>query len=256
MLHILFNRIYFGWVILVFILPVPLVVLAHILLRPLPEPARLCRIYQVHDVWIRSWSLLTGIRFRVVGKERVDPGQAYVFVANHSNMLDIPLAGSRIHHPWKSLVKRELLRVPAVGWIIGNIAIPVDRSSKRSRQQSLLLMVQELRRGISVLVFPEGTRNRTPQPLKTFYSGAFVVAIKAQKPILPIVITGIRQLQPVDTLLIYPGRVTMTFLDPVPTAGLTDADVESLMEQVRGLMEAYLRAHGPAFAHLGTTAEA
>ncbi|RMG75802.1 MAG: 1-acyl-sn-glycerol-3-phosphate acyltransferase, partial [Bacteroidetes bacterium] len=206
------------------------------------------------DLWIRSWSLLTGIRFRVEGKEHLQPEQAYVIVPNHSNLLDIPLTGSRIHHPWKCLVKQEILNVPAVGWIIHNIAIPVDRSSKRSRQRSLIAMVRELQKGISILIFPEGTRNRTPQPLKSFYSGAFIIAIKAQKPILPVVITGIRKLQPVDTLLLYPGKVTMTYLEPIPTEGLTDKDVKELMTRVYALMEAHLVQHGPAFQHLGTKA--
>ena len=233
---LLLNRLYFGWAVFVFIIPIPLVLLCHILVRVLPEGNRLRAIYRVHRTWIKWWEILTGIHIRVHAHDLVDPEQAYVFVCNHSNMLDIPFAGSCIMHPYKSLVKRELLKIPFVGWIIGQISIAVDRSSKESRKTSLMSMVRELNEGVSVLIFPEGTRNRTKEPLKRFYPGAFSVAISAQVPIMPIILSETRPLQPIGTIEFYPGIGHMTFLEPIPTEGLSDKDVNDLMQQVQQVM--------------------
>jgi 1-acyl-sn-glycerol-3-phosphate acyltransferase len=74
-------------------------------------------------------------------------------------------------------------------------------------------MVTSLKGGLSLLIFPEGTRNRTPEPTKDFYDGAFKAAIAAQVNVAPFVLINIRHLQPVDSKLVYPGRVTMRFLD-------------------------------------------
>lgn len=190
---------------------------------------------------------MTGIHFRVHHHDRVDQNQAYIFVCNHSNMLDIPFVGSCIMHPWKSLVKRELLRIPFVGWIIGQISIPVNRSDKESRKKSLLNMIRELKSGVSVLIFPEGTRNRTKEPLKRFYPGAFSVAISAQVPIMPIILSETRPLQPIDTIEFYPGKGHMTFLDPISTEGYTEKDVPVLMEKVRKTMYDALVELDPQF---------
>lgn len=244
---IIINRIYFAWAVLVFVTPIPLVLLMHVIARLMKEHARLRFIYRGHRMWIKWWEILTGIHFQVHDHDRVDPQQTYIFVCNHCNILDIPIVGSTIMHPWKSLVKRELLRVPFVGWIIGQISIPVDRSNKESRKMSLLEMIRELNSGVSVLIFPEGTRNRTKEPLKRFYPGAFSVAISAQVPIMPIILSETRPLQPIDTIEFYPGKGHMTFLDPISTEGYTDKDVAALSEKVRQAMYDALVELDPQF---------
>ena len=247
-MHKLANLLYVAYVCTMFAIWIPLVILAHIAVKLIKHPTkRLRAIYRVHRVWIAIWEFMTRINVQIQDHHHIDTDQTYVFVANHNNMLDIPVVGSCIQHPWKSLVKKEILKIPFVGWIIGNISIPVDRSSKSSRGRSLVGMVQDLKQGISILVFPEGTRNRTELPLKKFHGGAFRVAIKAQVPIIPIVMTGIREMQPVDTMEFYPGTINMKFLPPISTEGLTAKDEALLAEKVFRIMEAEILQNDPYF---------
>lgn len=241
------NKLFFIWAVIVFVIPIPLVLITHVVARLYPEHNRLIFIYKAHRMWIKWWETLTGIHFHVHKHELIDPQQTYVFVCNHCNILDIPIVGSTIIHPWKSLVKRELLNVPFVGWIIGQISIPVDRGDKASRKKSLLQMIQELNDGVSVLIFPEGTRNRTEEPLKRFHPGAFSVAISAQVPIMPIILSETRPLQPIDTIEFHPGHGHLTFLPPISTEGYTEKDVATLMNQVHETMSQALIALDPQF---------
>ncbi|WNJ17648.1 lysophospholipid acyltransferase family protein [Pontibacter sp. G13] len=248
-LNALLGGIYTGWCLIVFIVPIPLVVLGHLVLKLLDERTRLLKIYRIHRLWIAFLEFFTGLSFEVRGRDRIDPDQTYVFVCNHVNMLDIPIVGSTIFHPWKSLAKVEILRVPVVGWIIQNIAIGVDRKNQQSRKTSLLEMMRNLESGISIMIFPEGTRNRTDQPLKRFHPGAFSLAIRAQVPIMPLVILDSRPLQAANRMELYPGIARFTMLPPISTEGLTEDDVKDLAQRVHDQMEAYIRAHDAHFAH-------
>jgi 1-acyl-sn-glycerol-3-phosphate acyltransferase len=109
-------------------------------------------------------------------------------------------------------------------------------------------MVEWMKNGLSLLVFPEGTRNRTPEPTKEFYDGAFKAAIAAGADIAPFVLINIRDLQPVDSSLVMPGKITMRFLDPVTTKGLTEADAPALKEKVRGMISDVLRKEDRMFS--------
>jgi 1-acyl-sn-glycerol-3-phosphate acyltransferase len=125
--------------------------------------------------------------------------------------------------------------------------IYVDRAVSNSRHKAMEDAVSTLRSGISLLIFPEGTRSRTGQMLP-FSPGAFTMAIEAGVPIVPITIEGARELMPPGTLRIKPGRLKLTFLDPVETTGLTANDRQALMDLVRGRMEATLASSGKATA--------
>lgn len=204
----------------------------YLLVYVFPEKTRTLLVYRMHYVWGICWRFCSGIRVSISGQEQLRTDTASVMIANHSNMLDIVLIGSCIIHPFKTLIKREMMQVPLIGWLFAMMGIPVDRSEKASRKASLARMEDALHAGISIFIFPEGTRNRTEEPLLPFHDGAFALAIAAQVPIQPIVISQTRKLQPVHTFRVYPGRAKMRFLPPVFTAGLTEKDTESLKKRV------------------------
>ncbi len=198
---------------------------------------RMKYIYKFNKIVFRYfWSRIALVPVTVEGREKINDDQTYVFVANHSNMLDIPYSSSCVDHYYKPLVKKELLKVPIMGKMFQWTSLPVDRGSKDDRKNSMNTMIDWLKSGISIWIFPEGTRNRTELPVKEFYDGAFKLAIEAQVPIAPIVVINSRSLQPVDSNIIYPGKVTWRFLDPISTKGMTDADVASLKERVAKLI--------------------
>lgn len=184
-------------------------------------------------LWAQTFSLLNGIPYRIHGRENIRPGQAFIYLSNHTSYLDIPGMCLVVPNQCRPLAKKELLKYPILGWIINHASVIVDRSSNESRRKSMDHLKNVLRRGISVLIFPEGTQNRTKEPLQPFYDGGFRIAIETQQPILPMIILNAGKLMPPRTLHIEPGTVTIHIRPEITTSGLTIADVPALKERVR-----------------------
>ena len=212
------------------------------------ERTRMKVVYFFNKLFLKwIWSSLVGIWVTIEGREKIDDDKTYAFVCNHSNMLDIPFTASCIEHYYKPLVKKELMSFPVLGPLLRMTSLGVDRSSPESRKNISAKMAEVMRNGLSLLIFPEGTRNRTPEPTKEFYDGAFKAAIAAQANIAPMVLINIRHLQPVDSNWVYPGRITMRFLDPISTAGMTEADTEALKNKTRSMIDEVLRKEDVLF---------
>ena len=212
------------------------------------DRSRMKIIYILNKIFLKwIWSTLVGIWVTVEGREKIKDDQTYAFVCNHSNMLDIPFTASCIEHYYKPLVKKELMSFPVLGPLLRMTSLGVDRSSPESRKNISAKMAEVMRNGLSLLIFPEGTRNRTPEPTKEFYDGAFKAAIAAQANIAPMVLINIRHLQPVDSNWVYPGRIIMRFLDPISTVGMTEADTETLKNKTRSMIDEVLRKEDVLF---------
>jgi 1-acyl-sn-glycerol-3-phosphate acyltransferase len=202
------------------------------------DPRRTLIAYRANRVLISVWFFMVGIRVKEQGKEKIEVGKTYVFISNHTNILDMPMSGYFLQHYCKALAKKELRKIPGLGFLFVMTSIMVDRSSPESRSRSMQALITYLREGTSIMLFPEGTRNRTTLPLKDFHRGAFRTAIEAQVPILPFVFLNIRHLQPVDTFWLTPGTVTIQVLDPIETTGMNTADSGKLLDTVHQMMTA------------------
>ena len=240
MLKKIIHVLYSGWVLLLFFITGIPVLLLYFLIYPLPTNVRLRWVYRINYVWLTSWGFLSGIIFQTKGDKKRDPRETYVFISNHCNLFDIVMTGSRIQHAFMPLAKKEVLKVPVMGQLVGMNSVPVDRSSKESRKESFERMVEYIKNKTSILIFPEGTRNRTDKPLKNFYDGGFRLAIATQVPIMPIVLLNIRKLQPVGTFLVSPGKISLNFMDPIPTVGMKMEDVEKLKQTVFDRMQKFI----------------
>lgn len=184
--------------------------------------------------------ICTGIRYRRYGNPRVANDRAYVIIANHRSNMDAPAASVACHGRVRYLAKKELLKVPLLGLLFGITTVIVDRSSKESRRRSMEMMIRYLRAGDHIFIFPEGTRNKTKEPLIPFKDGAFRIAIEAQAPVLPVIFTGTDKVMPNKPLWMRPGRIGIHVLDPVETSGMQESDVPMLKERIYRLMfEAY-----------------
>lgn len=198
------------------------------------DKKRMSIIYFINKLVIwKFWTNIAFVPVKVQGREKIKNDEVYVFAPNHSNMLDIPYTSSCIEHYYKPLVKKELFSTPVLGQLLRMVGMGVNRQNAESRKQIAEQMTQWLKDGISLLIFPEGTRNRTEMPVKEMYDGAFRSAIAAQANIAPIALINVRSLQPVDSPWFYPGKITMRFLDPISTKGLTEEDIPKIKEQTR-----------------------
>lgn len=175
--------------------------------------------------------MLTFIRYDFRGRENLKPGKAYIYVSNHTSFLDLPGIRMTIPGQFRPLAKKELLKIPIFGWIARNATIIVDRSSSQSRKKSIDRLKVALAEGISILLFAEGTQNRSTEILQPFHDGAFRIAVDTQQPIIPMVVIGAGRLMPPGTINLRPGRITIVVDREIETVGLTADDVATLKQQ-------------------------
>jgi 1-acyl-sn-glycerol-3-phosphate acyltransferase len=186
---------------------------------------------------------LIGLRPVMLPGGEPDPAKRYVFVANHISYLDIPLILRVIRRqPFRILGKAEMKNVPIFGYIYSRAVVMVDRSSPDQRSKSARELIGVLRQGISVFIFPEGTFNETDAPLKSFYDGAFRIAIETQTPIKPILFLDTYDRMHYSTVFnLNPGKLRTAFLSEVSVEGLTIEDLPELKAQVFRMMEEALK---------------
>jgi 1-acyl-sn-glycerol-3-phosphate acyltransferase len=200
-------------------------------------------LYRLGHWGVRLALGLSGIRFRVAGREHVPP-RAVVFCANHQSNVDPPVLFEALHPQTHVLYKAELNALPllARAFRVGGF-IPVDRRNKEAALRSIEAGAASIRGGNSFLIFPEGTRSRTNQ-LLPFKKGGFIMAIKAQAPIVPIAVQGGLNAMRRGSRIVRPAVVSIRVGEPIETAGLTLGDRDALIVRTRARIEALL-AEGP-----------
>jgi 1-acyl-sn-glycerol-3-phosphate acyltransferase len=201
-------------------------------------------IYKVIGLWADSWLFLVGITHKntFIGPHSRD--HACIFVINHISYMDVPIVMKAIRQPIRILAKIELSRIPIFGYLYRNATVMVDRSSAENRLKSVLILKSLLKKGVSIVIFPEGTFNTTGVPLKEFYLGAFRIALETQTPVKPVVFPyTVDRLHYNSVFSLSPGRSRAIFLEEVPVTGLTLKDAELLKQKVFKVMEEELRKH-------------
>jgi 1-acyl-sn-glycerol-3-phosphate acyltransferase len=190
-------------------------------------------IVWIGRTWI-SWIFRTcGVRVVAEGLDNVDRTRSYVFMSNHQSVLDIGALVLTLPVNWRFVAKRELTWVPFFGWALGlSDQIVIDRGNRASAMRSLSRAAERVRGGISVIVFPEGTRSPTGR-MREFKSGGFHLAIEAQVPILPATVSGSFHLIPKRSLKVGSGTIKVVYGEPIPTRGLVAADRHLLKDRVR-----------------------
>jgi len=179
---------------------------------------------------------LSGVRLRIVHPERAREQPTAVFVCNHISNLD-PAALFGVLPRIAVILKQELRRIPFLGYVmhLGSF-VYVDRKNPESRKSALGRATALLRSGISLLVFPEGTRSKDGR-LLPFRPGPFTMAIDSGAAVVPLTIRGTRELMPKGGFGIRPGTVTITFEEPIVTTNLTAENRSALMDQARRAMQ-------------------
>jgi 1-acyl-sn-glycerol-3-phosphate acyltransferase len=205
-------------------------------------------VYEGCKVWADVWFFLVFIRHRNIFIEPLEKDASYIYVANHISYLDAAFIPKVFRHPVRPLGKVEMAKIPVFGFIYKNAIVTVDRSSPENRARSLQLLKATLRKGISVLVFPEGTFNMTHQPLKEFYDGAFRIAIETGTPIKPVLLLDTySRMHYRSVFSLNPGRCRAVFLPKIEVGDYSPEQAALLRERVYAVMENSLRGYKAAW---------
>ena len=210
-------------------------------------------LYYACIVWADVWCFLIFIRHKNIYLDKDDPKQSYIFVCNHQSYLDSAILPKMFRYPVRPLGKVEMKKIPLFGRIYKNAIVTVDRSSMANKIASVNLLKSFLRKGISIVVFPEGTFNETGQPVKEFYNGAFRIALETKTSIKPVLLLDtFSRMHPQSVFSFNPGKSRAVFLPAISVEGLLLDDVEVLKNRVYLLMEqALLNYKAPWIKDIG-----
>lgn len=238
----IFGRIWAVWGIILFVVTLLIVIIPIWATNYLPEPRGTEVFRRISKAWMNIFLTLIGCPVRVKGKANFKKGQTYVVACNHNSLMDVPLSTPFIPGPNKTIAKVEMAKIPLFGVIYRRGSVLVDRKSDESRRRSLEDMKQVLALGIHMCIYPEGTRNKTGQPLKSFYEGAFRLASDTGTPIIPTIIFNTGKVLPSSKkFFLWPKPLSIHFLEPV--AVTQNEDSAALKEKVFKLMWNYISNH-------------
>jgi len=203
--------------------------------------------YGIGRFW--TWAILRlgGVSLRVIGLDRINPRQPYVFMVNHQSNIDIPvLIQSLTAHQLRWIAKKELLWIPFFGWALwASKHILVDRADPRSAAKSFKTAGERIRVGLSVVVFPEGTRSRNGSLLE-FKKGGLLLALKTGTPIVPVTINGSRRVLPPGAWRLRAGTIEVIISKPIAVKGFRPGNLRELSTQIREAVEKHLQAPAAA----------
>ncbi len=203
------------------------------------------RVYKICRYWAQIFQMLIGVQHQEIFEGRHDFKKPHIFVANHNSYMDIPPIVQLRHQPIKPLGKFESSKIPIFGWIYKAAVIMVDRTSPEKRAKSLRNLKAALHKKVSIFIFPEGTFSMTDQqPLKTFYNGAFKLAIEMQIPIQPILLVdAVDRMHYSSVFTLTPGKNRVVYLPTVQVNEYTQHDINKLRDKVYQMMDEGMRRY-------------
>lgn len=194
--------------------------------------------------WARSIVLAAGIEVSVEGEEGIDWEKRYVLIANHHSYMDIPTLLCAVPQPVRFMAKKSLFQIPIFGWgLKAGGFIPIDRKNRGTAAASFGLAGERIRKGNTIVVFPEGGRSRTFE-MQEFKKGAFLLALKSKLPILPAAIVGTFEVMPATRLKVVPGPVVVRLSRPVGPEEFSVRQINDLVAHTRQAIDS-MRAGNP-----------
>jgi 1-acyl-sn-glycerol-3-phosphate acyltransferase len=200
--------------------------------------------HQLRRLWGGILLFVTGLRPHITYEEPLSKGGVYVFAPNHTSYLDIVLMCVKVPIFFNFMAKIELSRVPLFGIFFRTIDISVDRKNPMSAGKSFALAAEQLKRGMSIVLFPEGTISKKAPVLSNFKNGAFRLAIENKIPLVPVTFADNWKRLPDDgSFTGSPGRTRMFVHRPIDTGHLNVADAEELKQKVFSIIESKMNEY-------------
>jgi len=235
------GRIFAFWALLVFAVSLLVVFIPIWITGFWPEPKKTIYVFKIFRLWMTFFFVFIGVRRIIKGRKNFLPGKTYVVVCNHNSFMDVPLASPGIPGPNKTIAKEEMARIPLFGMIYSRGSVLVNRKSEESRRSSYMRMKEVLQNGLHMCIYPEGTRNKTKEPLQRFHDGAFKLAVETGVPVIPSLIFNTNRVLPTErAFFFWPQPVEMHFLPGIESKGKS---VSALKEEVAATMKAYYLEH-------------
>jgi 1-acyl-sn-glycerol-3-phosphate acyltransferase len=231
------GRVLALWAAIVFVVGMLIVFIPMWIIGLWKEPKRSYLMHGIYKNWMRVFFFFSGIRLRVKGRENFSPGENYIVIYNHNTLIDVPVSVPFMPGANKTIAKVELARIPVFGLFYKRGSVLVDRKNEESRKMSYVKMKEVLDMGLHMCIYPEGTRNKTSQPLQRFHDGAFRLSFDSGKPILPALIFNSKKVLPKKSFFFWPAKIELHYLSPVSQKDFSSAEI--LKEYVFNLMKDY-----------------
>ncbi|MGZ3495485.1 MAG: lysophospholipid acyltransferase family protein, partial [Thermodesulfobacteriota bacterium] len=184
-------------------------------------------------LWGKTALLANRVKVKIEGTEHLNGEGPYIFMSNHQSYYDVFALLGHLPYQFKWLVKKELFSIPFLGWTMAAVGyISVDRGGTRDTVEAMNEAAQKIRDGMSVTIFPEGSRSPDGS-IQPFKKGGFTLAIKSKVPIVPIAIDGSRDIMPKDKFTVTSGEIRILMDRPIETESYSLKDREGLMKRVR-----------------------
>jgi len=243
MIKEIFARIWALWAAIAFISTMLLFLIPFLMFCYFrKDPEKTIWFNRYSRYWINSFLFLTFSPLKIRGRENFAAGENYIVLCNHNSFMDVPITTPAIPGGNKTIAKIGLSRIPLFGLLYKTGSVLVDRKNDASRKESFNKMKDVLAMGLHMCLYPEGTRNKTKQPLRPFHNGAFRLALDTGKSIVPALIFNTRKVLPANKVFYaMPHRVEIHFLEPV--AVNAGENVGKLRERVHKIMADYYVQH-------------
>lgn len=230
----IFARFWALWGLISFVATFLLIFIPSMIAYLIPGRKGQAYFIYVSRIWMNIWLALIGCRLKLKGWNNFKKGETYIVLYNHNAFLDVPISAPYVPGPNKTIAKKSFTVIPLFGWFYAKGAVLVDRKNDKSRSKSFEDMKRVLKMGYHMCIYPEGTRNRTKEPLKTFYDGAFRLSKATGNKIIPAVISGTKAAMPINkTFYLLPLPIELEFFPAISPENKT---VEELKQEARTIM--------------------
>src|ERR1022692_284523 len=239
----IFGRIWAAWALIAFVITMLIFLIPFFLFCYFRDDPKKTNIFiRIARIWMNVFLTSVGCPVTVKGENNFRPGETYIVVCNHNALLDIPVSCPYIPGGNKTIAKIEMAKTPLFGLIYKTGSVLVDRKNDASRRESYNKMKEVLAMGLHMAIYPEGTRNKSSEPIKSFHDGAFRLACDTKKSILPAILFNSKKAMPADKgFFLLPYPLSMHFLEPVEVLP-TDTS-RSLKEKIFVMMRDYYVAN-------------